>query len=58
MSINTNVYVIDNVVSDETIQELKYYFQRNLHKTVFANREYKSSLKSKIKLMIIKAVLN
>lgn len=51
------VYLIDAVVSDETIQELKDYFRRNSHKTVLANREYKSSLKSKIKLMIIKAIL-
>lgn len=56
MSINSNVYVIDSVVSDETIQELKDYFQS--HQTVFANREYQSSLISKIKLMIIKFVLN
>jgi len=49
------VYSINHEVSDGTIQELKDYFRS--HEIVFANREYKSSLISKIKLMLIKFVL-
>lgn len=57
MSINSNVYDLDSVVSDDTIQELKDYFKNNSHKTLFANHEYQSSLISKIKLFLIKAIL-